>query len=95
LIGFKAEYDVEPRILIEKAYTKLLESGADLIVANDVGKKGTEFGSENNEVYIIDRQKNTLHLPIQPKDMIAAQILDLIEKKYPSSQTTSLNRSDP
>jgi phosphopantothenoylcysteine decarboxylase/phosphopantothenate--cysteine ligase len=80
LVGFKAEYNVESRVLIEKAYAKLLESGADLIVANDVGKKGTRFGSENNEVYIIDRQKNTVHLPIQSKDMIAAQILDLIEK---------------
>jgi phosphopantothenoylcysteine decarboxylase/phosphopantothenate--cysteine ligase len=80
LVGFKAEYDIESRILIEKAYTKLLESGADLIVANDVGKKGTGFGSENNEVYIIDRQKNTLHLPVQSKGRIAAQILDLIEK---------------
>lgn len=80
LVGFKAEYNVESRVLIEKAYAKLLESGADLIVANDVGKKGTRFGSENNEVYIIDRQKNIVHLPIQSKDMIAAQILDLIEK---------------
>ncbi|MGA7370517.1 MAG: bifunctional phosphopantothenoylcysteine decarboxylase/phosphopantothenate--cysteine ligase CoaBC [Nitrososphaeraceae archaeon] len=95
LVGFKAEYNVESRVLIEKAYTKLLESGADLIVANDVGKKNTGFGSENNEVYIIDRQKNTIHLPIQSKDKIAAQILDLIEIKYPSPKTTNLNRSGP
>lgn len=95
LVGFKAEYNVESRVLIEKAYTKLLESGADLIVANDIGKKNTGFGSDNNEVYIIDRQKNTIHLPIQSKDKIAAQILDLIEIKYPSSVTTNLNRSDP
>ena len=95
LVGFKAEYSVESRVLIDKAYTKLLESGADLIVANDVGKKNTEFGSENNEVYIIDRQKNIKHLPIQSKAKIAAQILDLIETKYPSPETTSLNRSGP
>jgi phosphopantothenoylcysteine decarboxylase / phosphopantothenate---cysteine ligase len=95
LVGFKAEYNVESRVLIEKAYTKLLESGADLIVANDIGKENTGFGSDNNEVYIIDRQKNTIHLPIQSKDKIAAQILDLIEIKYPSSETTNLNRSDP
>ena len=95
LVGFKAEYNVESRVLIDKAYTKLLESGADLIVANDVGNKNTEFGSENNEVYIIDRQKNIKHLPIQSKAKIAAQILDLIETKYPSPETTSLNRSGP
>jgi phosphopantothenoylcysteine decarboxylase/phosphopantothenate--cysteine ligase len=94
LVGFKAEYNVEPKVLIEKAYTKLLEADADLIVANDVGKRNTGFGSEDNEVYIIDRQKNAIHLPIQSKDKIAAQLLDLIERKH-LPKTTSLNRSDP
>lgn len=89
LIGFKAEYNVEPKVLIEKAYSKLLESGADLIIANDVGKRNTGFGSDNNEVYIIDRQRNATHLPIQTKDKISAQILDFIERKYLSSETTN------
>jgi phosphopantothenoylcysteine decarboxylase/phosphopantothenate--cysteine ligase len=89
LIGFKAEYNVEPKVLIEKAYSKLLESGADLIIANDVGKSNTGFGSDNNEVYIIDRQKNATHLPIQTKDKISAQIFDFIERKCLSSETTN------
>ncbi|MGC1133201.1 MAG: bifunctional phosphopantothenoylcysteine decarboxylase/phosphopantothenate--cysteine ligase CoaBC [Nitrososphaeraceae archaeon] len=89
LIGFKAEYNVEPKVLIEKAYSKLLESGADLIIANDVGKKNTGFGSDNNEVYIIDRQRNATHLPIQTKDKISAQILDFVERKYLSSETAN------
>jgi phosphopantothenoylcysteine decarboxylase/phosphopantothenate--cysteine ligase len=89
LIGFKAEYNVEPKVLIEKAYSKLLESGADLIIANDVGKRNTGFGSDDNEVYIIDRQKNATHLPIQTKDKISAQIFDFIERKCLSSETTN------
>jgi phosphopantothenoylcysteine decarboxylase / phosphopantothenate---cysteine ligase len=89
LIGFKAEYNVEPKVLIEKAYSKLLESGADLIIANDVGKRNTGFGSDNNEVYIIDRQKNATHLPIQTKDKISAKIFDFIERKCLSSETTN------
>jgi phosphopantothenoylcysteine decarboxylase/phosphopantothenate--cysteine ligase len=89
LIGFKAEYNVEPKVLIEKAYSKLLESGADLIIANDVGKKNTGFGSDNNEVYVIDRQRCTTHLPIQTKDKISAQILDFVERKYLASETTN------
>jgi phosphopantothenoylcysteine decarboxylase/phosphopantothenate--cysteine ligase len=89
LVGFKAEYNVESKVLIEKAYSKLLESGADLIIANDVGKRNTGFGSDNNEVYIIDRQRNATHLPIQTKDKISAQILDFIERKYLSSETTN------
>ncbi|HZD36913.1 MAG TPA: bifunctional phosphopantothenoylcysteine decarboxylase/phosphopantothenate--cysteine ligase CoaBC [Nitrososphaeraceae archaeon] len=82
LVGFKAEYNVEPSLLMDKGYNKLLESGADLIVANDVGKKNTGFGSDNNEVYIIDPQKKAVHLPIQSKDKVASKILDLIEVKY-------------
>ena len=97
LVGFKAEYKIAPSALIEKAYTKLLESGADLIVANDVGKKDTGFGSDNNEVYVVDQQRKTVHLPFQSKDRVAAQILDLIEIKYQNkvSETTNLNRADP
>lgn len=89
LIGFKAEYNVEPKVLIEKAYSKLHESGADLIIANDVGKRNTGFGSDNNEVYIIDRQNNATHLPIQTKDKISAQIFDFIERKCLSTETTN------
>ena len=97
LVGFKAEYKIAPSALIEKAYTKLLESGADLIVANDVGKKDTGFGSDNNEVYVVDQQRKTVHVPFQSKDRVAAQILDLIEIKYQNkvSETTNLNRADP
>ena len=95
LVGFKAEHNVEPRVLIERAYARLLDSGADLIVANDVGKKNTRFGSDKNEVYVIDRNRNTVHFPIQSKDIIATQILDLIERKYLSSEVTSLSKSDP
>ena len=95
LVGFKAEHNVEPRVLIERAYARLLDSGADLIVANDVGKKNTGFGSDKNEVYVIDRNRNTVHFPIQSKDIIATQILDLIERKYLSSEVTSLSKSDP
>ena len=97
LVGFKAEYKIAPSVLIEKAYAKLLESGAELIVANDVGKKDIGFGSDNNEVYVVDQQRKTVHLPFQSKDRVAAQILDLIEIKYQNkiSETTNLNRADP
>lgn len=96
LVGFKAEYKVGPSFLIDKGYNKLLESGADLIVANDVGKKNTGFGSDNNEVYIIDPQKKAVHLPIQSKDEIASKILDLIEVKYRNKRSkANTNRAGP
>ena len=54
---------------------------ADLIVANDVGQKKRGFQSETNEVYIIDKEKNIKHIPLELKDEIANEILDNVAQK--------------
>ena len=79
LVGFKAEYNVSDSNIIEGAYRKLKECKADLIVANDVARKGSEIGSDNNEVFVIDKHKNILHLPSQNKLSIARNLLNVIE----------------
>ena len=79
LVGFKAEYNVSDSKIIETAYEKLKECNGDLIVANDVGRKDSEIGSDNNEVFVIDRHKNILHLPPQNKLSIARNLLNVIE----------------
>jgi len=53
LVLFKAESRVSEQKLKKIALKKLKESKADMIVANDVGKKGMGFGSEYNEVLVI------------------------------------------
>lgn len=53
VVGFKAEYGVSRKELVDSA-KKLLKS-ADLVVANDVSKG--VFGSEENEVYIVSKIK--------------------------------------
>ena len=79
LVGFKAEYNVSDSKIIETAYEKLKECNGDLIVANDVGRKDSEIGSDNNEVFVIDKHKNILHLPPQNKLSIARNLLNIIE----------------
>ena len=79
LVGFKAEYNVSDSKIIETAYKKLKECKGDLIVANDVGRKDSEIGSDNNEVFVIDKHKNILHLPPQNKLSIARNLLNVIE----------------
>jgi phosphopantothenoylcysteine decarboxylase/phosphopantothenate--cysteine ligase len=81
LVAFRAEYKLSKKELIESAYTRLLESNADLIVVNDVGKKGAGFGTETNEIFIVDKKKKTIHVPLAPKREIAAKILDVVNKK--------------
>ncbi|HEX5976408.1 MAG TPA: bifunctional phosphopantothenoylcysteine decarboxylase/phosphopantothenate--cysteine ligase CoaBC [Nitrososphaeraceae archaeon] len=79
LVGFKAEYNVSDSNIIKGAYRKLKECKADLIVANDVGRKNSVIGSENNEVFVIDKHRNILHLPPQNKNSIARKLLNVIE----------------
>jgi phosphopantothenoylcysteine decarboxylase / phosphopantothenate---cysteine ligase len=79
LVGFKAEYNVSDSNIIKGAYRKLKECKADLIVANDVGRKNSAIGSENNEVFVIDKRRNILHLPPQNKISIARKLLNVIE----------------
>lgn len=81
LVGFKAEYNVPLETLIERAYSRLKEVEMDFIVANDVSKKGVGFGTDTNEVYIIDSKKNVTHLPLIDKDEIAKKIIEMVSER--------------
>lgn len=80
LVGFKAEYDVAKNILINSAYDILKKAGADLVVANDVGKKERGFDVDTNEVFIIDKNKNVEHIELEDKRIVADRLLDIIIK---------------
>ena len=81
LVAFRAEYELSKKELIESAYRRLLEANADLIIVNDVGKKGVGFGTETNEVFIVDKKKKAIHVPLAPKREVARKILDVVNKK--------------
>ncbi|MGH9992311.1 MAG: bifunctional phosphopantothenoylcysteine decarboxylase/phosphopantothenate--cysteine ligase CoaBC, partial [Nitrososphaera sp.] len=55
LVAFKADYGVSHSVLVDKAFRKLQECNADIVVANDLAKKGSVAGSEKNEVILVDR----------------------------------------
>ncbi len=78
LVAFKADYCVSESALIEKAYRKLKECDADIIVANDLSRKGSEPGSDKNEVFIVDRDKKIIHLPTESKAQVARRLLELV-----------------
>jgi phosphopantothenoylcysteine decarboxylase/phosphopantothenate--cysteine ligase len=84
LVAFRAEYKLPKDKLIENAYQRLTQAKADIIVANDMGKKGVGFGTNTNEVFIIDKKKNITHVPLTRKREVARKILDVtIEKIRP------------
>jgi len=82
LVAFRAEYKLPKEELVESAHNRLLEAQADLIVVNDIGKKGVGFGTETNEVFIVDKKKNVVHVPLAKKREVAAKILDVMISKF-------------
>jgi len=81
LVAFRAEYDVSNKQLVESSYERLKRAHADLIVANDVSRKGAGFRTETNEVFIIDKKKSVTHIPLALKSVVASKIWDVIEEK--------------
>jgi phosphopantothenoylcysteine decarboxylase/phosphopantothenate--cysteine ligase len=77
VIGFKAEYDTSDEELINRAYKRLKDVDIDLIVANDVSRTGVGFGTDTNEVFIIDSNKNFEHYNTTKKE-IADKLLNYI-----------------
>ena len=76
VIGFAAETNN----LIEYAKEKIIKKNLDYIVANDISKKDIGFGSDDNEVYIIDRYDNIKKIDKSSKSNIAKAIVDEISK---------------
>ena len=76
VIGFAAETNN----LIEYAKEKIIKKNLDYIVANDISKKDIGFGSEDNEVYIIDKHDNIKKIDKNSKNNRAKAIIDEISK---------------
>lgn len=76
LVGFKAEYGVSQDQLVDSAKRRMMESGADLMVANDVSLEDAGFGSDQNKVVIVDDE--VWDVPISTKEEIAALVIGQI-----------------
>lgn len=76
LIAFKTDVNVSNEQLVQIAYAKMKECHADMIVANDVGRNGSEMGSDTSEVFLISKDKRIIHLPLQNKRDVARRLLE-------------------
>jgi len=74
VVGFCAESEN----LLENAKIKIQNKGCDYIVANDISRRDIGFSSDENEVYIIDKDLNTSHIEKSSKRVIARKILEKI-----------------
>jgi phosphopantothenoylcysteine decarboxylase/phosphopantothenate--cysteine ligase len=81
LVAFRAEHNLSNEELIQSAYERLQESKADLIVANDTGRKGVGFAYDTNEVFIVDANRKVVHVPLAAKREVAKHLFDVIVNK--------------
>ena len=75
LVAFKAEYGLSNEELASVAAKRLTQSSSDLIIANDIGREGVGFQSDENEVMMIPKNGTPEVLPRASKAEIARQIV--------------------
>ena len=74
IVGFCAESEN----LIENAKIKIKNKVCDYLIANDISRKDIGFNSDENEVYILDKNLNIKHIEKDTKQNIAKRILEEI-----------------
>ena len=79
LVGFKAEFNISKEDIICCARKQIEAAGTDLVIANDISKRECQFGSDNNQVLIVD--DDVISVPLASKKEIAKKIFDVISEK--------------
>jgi phosphopantothenoylcysteine decarboxylase/phosphopantothenate--cysteine ligase len=76
VVGFAAEsHDVIPA-----SQRKLERKGCDFIVANDISRSDSGFNVDHNAVSFVWPEGEVEELALLPKDRVAAEVLDRVEK---------------
>ena len=78
LVGFSAETEN----VIDNSRNKMAEKLCDIMVANDVSKKGVGFNGDFNEVVIIDKKGNVEKIKRNSKRFIASIIAKKIVNSF-------------
>ena len=73
-VGFAAESED----LVSNAQEKLAGKGLHLIVANDITSTDSGFATDDNRVFLLDREGSVEELPLMPKYDVAHRILDRV-----------------
>lgn len=78
LVGFALETNNERANALQKLESK----NADLIVLNSLQDQGAGFGLDTNKITVFDRSGQEEKFPVKSKSEVAADIIDLIHKKF-------------
>ena len=89
LVAFRAESNLSDEELIQSAYKRLKKAKADLITANDIGRTGVGFAYDTNEVFIVDANKEVVHVSLATKREVAKRLFDVIVNKLEQNERAS------
>lgn len=78
LVGFALETNNEKANALQKLQSK----NADLIVLNSLQDAGAGFGYDTNKITVFDKAGEEISYPVKSKSEVAADIVDLIQKKF-------------
>lgn len=84
-VGFVAGFAAETRDLLVNAKAKLESKGVDLIVANDVSRPDSAFGSDTDHVWLLDAA-GAQELETASKTDVARAIWDRIQDARPTTK---------
>ncbi len=91
LVGFAAEHGEGA---VERGRAKLERKGLDAVVVNDISRPEIGFDAPDNEVTIVTAAEE-LHVPLGAKQVVAAAILDAVERLRTSSGDASTVEGPP
>jgi len=83
LVGFAAEVGS-----LDSAVEKAQRKGVDLLVANDVARPGSGFGTETNEVMLITPAGETESWELMTKTQVGRRLIDEIVRRRTSEDGT-------
>jgi len=80
----KVAFAAESHDLAANARHKLLAKGVDLVAANDILDPDSGFGTDTNNVLLIDRDGKEEQLPLLSKYEVGGRILDAVARMMES-----------
>lgn len=78
LLAFRALYHKSVEELKEDGTRRMTAASADMIAVNDIGRKGSGFEVETNELHIFDKEGKHTHIPTSEKFVAAERIVDIL-----------------
>lgn len=75
LVAFRAQHNLGHEELMADARARAERARADLICVNDVSTPGAGFGTDTNEMFLLDSSGKETHVPMAEKRVVGQRII--------------------